>query len=72
MTWTIKMTQEELNRKTVIEQAIDKRVSQKEGAGKLGISERHFRRLLKRYRQEGDVGLVSGHRGKPGNRKLGE
>lgn len=72
MTWTIKMTQEELNRKTVIEQAIDKRVSQKDGAGKLRISERHFRRLLKRYRQEGDIGLVSGHRGKPGNRKLGE
>lgn len=72
MKWTIKMTQEELNRKTVIEQAKDKRISQKEGSGKLGISERHFRRLLKRYRQEGDVGLVSGHRGKPGNRKLGE
>lgn len=72
MRWTIAMTQKELNRKTVIEQAIDKRISQKEGAKKLGISERHFRRLLKLYRQAGDVGLVSGHRGKPGNRKLGE
>jgi hypothetical protein len=72
MKWTIQMTQEELNRKTVIEQAMDKRVSQKEGAGKLRISERHFRRLLKSYRQAGDIGLVSGHRGRPGNRKLGE
>jgi len=72
MKWTIAMTPEELNRKTVVEQAIDKHVSQKEGAGRLRISERHFRRLLKSYRQAGDIGLVSGHRGKPGNRKLGE
>jgi hypothetical protein len=72
MKWTIKMTQEELNRKTVIEQANDKRITQKEGAGKLRVSERHFRRLLKSYRQAGDAGLVSGHRGKAGNRKLGE
>lgn len=72
MKWTIAMTQEELNRKTIIEQAVDKRISQKEGAAKLGMSERHFRRLLSRYRQHGDMGLVSGHRGKPGNRRLGE
>jgi transposase len=72
MTWTIAMTPEELRRKTIIEQAIDKRISQKDGAGKLGTSERHFRRLLARYRKEGDIGLVSGHRGKPGNRKLAE
>lgn len=72
MKWTIAMTQKELNRKTMIEKAIDKRITQKEGASKLGISERHFRRLLKLYRQAGDIGLVSGHRGKAGNRKLGE
>jgi len=39
------MTQEELNGKTIIEQAVDKRISQKEGAAKLGMSERHFRRF---------------------------
>lgn len=70
MKWTISMTQEELNRKTIIEQAKDKRISQKEGATKLGISERHFRRLLLRYRQVGDKGLVSGHRGKPSNHQM--
>lgn len=72
MKWTIAMTQEELNRKTIIEKAVDKRITQKEGAAKLEMSERHFRRLLSRYRQQGDMGLVSGHRGKPGNRRLGE
>lgn len=34
MKWTIAMTQEELNRKTIIEQVVDKRISQKEGAAK--------------------------------------
>lgn len=72
MKWTIAMTEEELVRKTIIEKAVDKRITQKEGAEKLGISERHFRRLLFRYRQQGDIGLVSGHRGKPSNSRLGE
>jgi transposase len=72
MKWTITMTQKELDRKTIIEQAKDKRITQREGAARQGTSERHFRRLLARYRKVGDVGLVSGHRGKPGNRKLAE
>ena len=66
------MTQEELNRKTIIEQAIDKRITQKEGAKKLGTSERHIRRLISQYRRHGDIGLVSGHRGKPSNHRMGE
>jgi len=36
----------------------------------LGVCERHFRRLLSRHRNEGDVSLVSGHRGKPSNHRL--
>lgn len=70
MKWTMAMTQEELNRKTMVERALDKRITQKEAAKKLNISERHIRRIIARYRQRGDPGLVSGHRGKPGNRKL--
>ncbi len=72
MKWTITMTQEELIRKTIIEQANDKRITQREGAERLGISERHFRRILARYRTIGDAGLVSGHRNKPSNNRLGE
>jgi len=70
MKWTIAMTQEELNRKTIIEQAQDKRITQREGAEKLSISERHFRRLLKGYRERGDINLVSGHRSKPSNNRI--
>ena len=72
MKWTITMTQEELNRKRSIERAIEKRITQKEGGRKLGISERHFRRLISRYRRLGEAGLVSGHRGKPSNHRLEE
>lgn len=70
MKWTIAMTQEELHRKTIVERALDKRITQEEGAEVLKISERHFRRIIARYRQQGNLGLVSRHRGKPGNRKL--
>ena len=46
MTRTIAMSQKELNRKTIIEQAVEGRITQKKGAEKVGISERRFRRLL--------------------------
>jgi len=64
------MTEEELHRKTIVEQAIAKRITQKEGAARLHTSERNFRRILFRYRQNGDIGLVSKHRGKPSNHRL--
>ena len=70
MKWTITMTEEELHRKTIVEQAIDKRITQKEGAVRLQTSERNFRRILFRYRQYGDEGLVSRHRGKPSNHRI--
>ena len=72
MKWTIRMTETELKRKTWIDKAIDKRITQKAVADSLGISERQVRRLISRYRERGDIGLVSGSRGKPGNRRLKE
>ena len=72
MKWTIEMTSKELARKTEVERALDRRITQKEAAERLGISERQFRRILRRYRQEGDGGLVSQKRGRPSNRKTDE
>ena len=46
MTRTIAMSQKELNRETIIEQAIEGLITQKKRAEKISISERHFRRLL--------------------------
>ena len=53
MTWTIEMSNKELDRKSEIENVLEKRESQKEAALKLDISERHFRTILHRYRKEG-------------------
>jgi transposase len=69
MTWTIAMSNKELARKTAVERVLDHRITQTAAASKLGISERQFRRILQRYRQEGDGGLVSRKRGKPSNRR---
>ncbi|MDN3509212.1 MAG: helix-turn-helix domain-containing protein [Candidatus Neptunochlamydia sp.] len=41
-------------------------------SGMFGISDRHFRRLLKGYREEGVNGLLSKKRGKQSNRKIRE
>jgi len=69
---TITMTEKELERSKAIHMANEKRLTQNKGAKQLKISERHFRRLLRRYREKGDAGLVSGHRGKPSNNRMGE
>ena len=69
---TITMTEKELERSKVIHMVNEKRLTQCEGAKRLNISERHFRRLLRRYREKGDAGLVSGHRGKPSSNRMGE
>jgi len=69
MKWTIEMSKKELSRKTEVERVLDQRSTQKEAAKRLGMSERQFKRILRRYRQEGDGGLVSKKRGKPSNRK---
>ena len=63
------MSSKESARKTEVERVIDHRITQKEAASKLGVSERQFRRILQRYRQEGDAGLVSRKRGIPSNRR---
>ena len=67
---TIEMSNEELLRKSVLEGVLERRESQKEAAARLGICERQFRRILRRYRVEGVAGLVSRKRGVPSNRKM--
>jgi transposase len=72
MKWTITMSNKELERKSEIEKALDKRITQKEGAEKLGISERQMRRLIQLFKKGGTAGIVSKKRGVPSNRKIPE
>lgn len=67
---TITMTEKELGRSKLMQMVEEKRLTQREGAERLEISERHFRRLLQRYRGQGDQGLISGHRSKASNNRM--
>jgi len=69
---TISMSIKEINRCETLKMADEKRLTQREGAKRLNITERHFRRLLQRYRLHGPEGIVSGQRGKPSNNRMKE
>ena len=64
------MSKKELTRLDIMKRIEEKRMRQKEGAEMLGISERHVRRLMRAYRQEGEKGLISKRRGKVSNNRL--
>ncbi|PJC46669.1 MAG: ISNCY family transposase ISTde1 [Candidatus Omnitrophica bacterium CG_4_9_14_0_2_um_filter_43_12] len=63
-------TQEELRRLHIIRKAIDKRVTQKEAAGILELSQRQISRIAKRIRIEGDIGIIHRSRGELSNRAM--
>jgi transposase len=64
------MSKKELTRLEVIQKLEEKRLKQKEAAEILGVSERHIRRLLSAYQQEGESGLISKRRGKRSNNQM--
>jgi len=62
------MSKKELKRLKILEQIEKRKLTVKEATESLGISERQTYRILKRYREEGDQGLVHRSRGKLSNR----
>ena len=64
------MSTKELSRVEVMGRLEEKRLTQKEAAKILGISERQVKRLRKQYREKGASGLVSRRRGKPSNHRM--
>lgn len=69
---TLTMSIKEIKRCETLKMADEKRLTQREGANRLHVTERHFRRLLQRYRMQGAEGIISGHRGKPSNNSMKE
>ena len=61
------MSVREADRAAVIRDVVKKRLGQREAAERLGIGLRQIKRLVRRYRERGAAGLVSGHRGKRPN-----
>ena len=64
------MSDEELDRVSVIERVIERRLTQGEAGRMLGVTSRQVRRLRRMYEQDGRGGLASKQRGRPSNRQL--
>jgi transposase len=64
------MSNREISRLEVMQRLKEKRLTQKEAAGMLGLSTRQVKRLWRAYRKKGAQGLVSKRRGKPSNHRL--
>lgn len=63
------MSSKEVERVTTIQRVIDKKITQAIAADHLGITVRQIKRLVKKYKESGALGLVSKQRGQASNRK---
>jgi hypothetical protein len=68
----VQMSTKELSRLEVMQKLSKKQMGQKEAGEILHLGKRQIKRLLKSYRKQGAVGLVSKHRGRKGNNRLSE
>lgn len=68
----ITMSHKEVDRLGVIQAVARKQLKQREAARQLGLSVRQVKRLVRRYRDQGAGGLVSGHRGGRPNNTIAE
>jgi len=66
----IMLSQRELKRLYVIHKVLDGVLRQVEAAEALSLSDRQIRRLIKKVRLEGDIGVAHKSRGKPSSRRL--
>lgn len=64
------MTKKEIDRVVMVKKIESRQISQVGAAKNLGISDRQMRRLWRRYRADGEGGLMSKKRGKPSNRQI--
>src|SRR4051794_11450499 len=65
----LSMSRKERSRLEVLSRVKGGEITLARAAGLLGVSERQAGRVYRRYRDEGDAGLVHRLRGKPSNRK---
>jgi len=62
----------EIDKLTALKRVEARRLTQREAATILGISERHVRRVLHTFRATEAAGLSSKRRGRPSNRRIDE
>jgi len=66
------MSRKEIKRIGIIQRVMEKKLKQVRAAEVLDLSDRQIRRLVGRYREEGEKGLVHRSRGKRSNRQYPE
>jgi len=64
------MSMRERDRLKVVSEVAEGWLGMREGARRLGVTERQLRRSVRRYEAEGDAGLVHRSRGRPSNRRI--
>lgn len=64
---TVTMSHKELHRLQIIQESINRHITQEQAAARIGISIRQVKRLVQRYRNEGPSGLVSTDGKRPNN-----
>jgi transposase len=64
------MSAQERDRSHVVRQAVEHHLSQQEGAERLGIGVRQFKRLVRAWKQAGAAGLISRQRGQASHNRL--
>ena len=69
MKGSITMNVKEVNRIAILEKVMKREIKQNRGASLLGISVRQIRRLVKKYRKDGAVGIIHKLRGVPSNHR---
>ena len=67
---TLTMSTKEVTRSQILRMADEKQITQNDGARRIGVTERHFRRLLHNYREQGAKGIISRHRGRISSNRM--
>jgi len=68
----VTMNLKELKRMQVLQQIEAKQMTAGQAAEIMGVSLRHTRRIIARYREQGAAGLVHGNRGRPAHNRITE
>ena len=68
----IAMSQAERDWLDWLKRARDGKMTRRQAADRMGVSQRWVRKLLRRMKREGDLVVVHGLRGRPSNRELAE
>lgn len=64
------MRQKEIRRLHVIQKVLEKAIKQREAAEILELSPRQIRRMVRRVRREGEIGIIHKSRGQPSKRRI--